>query len=70
MEVRGQLHGMAALFPGKEAPGTHWIGGWMDPSASVDAMVKKKISASCQELKPRRPARSLVTVLTELPRSD
>jgi hypothetical protein len=22
--------------PGERAPGTHWIGGWVDPTAGVD----------------------------------
>jgi hypothetical protein len=26
--------------PGDRAPGTHWIGGWMDPRASLDDMEK------------------------------
>jgi hypothetical protein len=29
MEVSGQLHALAALSPGKRAPDTHWIGGWV-----------------------------------------
>jgi len=28
MAMSGQLHGPAALPPGR-APGTHWIGGWV-----------------------------------------
>jgi hypothetical protein len=24
-------------------PGTHWIGGWVDPRAILDAVVKRKI---------------------------
>jgi hypothetical protein len=31
MEVSGH-HAPAALLPGKEPPGTHWIGGWVGPS--------------------------------------
>jgi hypothetical protein len=27
--VSGQLHATAALAPGKEPLGTHWIGGWV-----------------------------------------
>jgi hypothetical protein len=34
MEIRGPLHGMVILFPAKD-PGTHWIGGWVSPSAVV-----------------------------------
>jgi hypothetical protein len=26
--------------PGERAPGTHWIGGWVDPRAGLDDMQK------------------------------
>jgi hypothetical protein len=55
MEVSGQLHaaGMRAL-------GTHWIGGWVDPRASLDAVAEREKSLPCprRELNPGRPARS------------
>jgi hypothetical protein len=35
----GQLHASAAL-PGERAPGTHWIGGWVDPRAGVEDVEK------------------------------
>jgi len=25
-----------------EPPGTHWIGGWLGPRASIDAVMKKE----------------------------
>jgi hypothetical protein len=28
--------------PGENAPGTHWIGGWMDPRAGLDDVEKRK----------------------------
>jgi hypothetical protein len=28
--------------PGERAPGTHWIGGWVDPRAGLDDFVKRK----------------------------
>jgi hypothetical protein len=32
------------LFTHRErAPGTHWIGGWMGPRASLDYLEKRKI---------------------------
>jgi hypothetical protein len=34
MDVSGQLYAPALLPPGKN-PGTHWIEGWVDPSASL-----------------------------------
>jgi hypothetical protein len=40
MEVSGQLHAPAALPPGKEPPGIHFIGRWMDPRAGLDDMEK------------------------------
>jgi hypothetical protein len=39
--VSGQLHAPAAL-PQKRAPGTHFIGGWVDPRAGLDDMEKWK----------------------------
>jgi hypothetical protein len=32
----------AALLSGKDPPGTHWIGGWVGPRASLDDMEKRK----------------------------
>jgi hypothetical protein len=46
--------------PGEEAPGTHWIGGWVDPRAGL-ANVKKRKFLTLQGLELRslgRPARS------------
>jgi hypothetical protein len=68
MVVSGQLHASAALQPGKDlsvsigyevgcAPETVWTR-WRG---------EKKIPAPVGNLNPRRPARSLVTKLTELP---
>jgi hypothetical protein len=28
--------------PGERAPGTHWIGGWMDPRAGLNDVEKRK----------------------------
>jgi hypothetical protein len=38
--VSGQLHAPAALLPRKEPPGTHWMGGWVGPRASLDDVEK------------------------------
>jgi hypothetical protein len=35
---------------------------------SLDAVAKWKISSSCRESNPSRPARNLVSILTLLPR--
>jgi hypothetical protein len=40
MEMSGQLYAPAALLPGKEPPGTQWIGGWVGPRAGIDAIEK------------------------------
>jgi hypothetical protein len=55
--------------PRERAAGIHWIGGWVGSRAGMDTMTKRKKSHHCprRELNPSRPARSLVTILTELP---
>jgi hypothetical protein len=50
-----------SLFTTEErAPGTHYRGGWVDPSASLDDVVKRKfLNLPALELRPLgRPARS------------
>jgi hypothetical protein len=44
--------------PGERAPGTHWIGGWVDPRAGLDDVEKRKIlTLPGLELRPLgRPA--------------
>jgi hypothetical protein len=49
MDVSGQLH------PTERAPGTHWIGGWVDPRAVLDTVVKRKIPNPRWESNPRTP---------------
>jgi hypothetical protein len=51
MDVSGQLHDPAALLPGKEP----LIGGWVGPSAVLDAVVKRKIPSHRRESNPRTP---------------
>jgi hypothetical protein len=31
-----------SFYPGETAPGTHWLGGWMDPRKGLDDMEKRK----------------------------
>jgi hypothetical protein len=38
------------------------------PRAALDAVMKRKNPCSCREYNSSRPTRSLVTILTELPR--
>jgi len=52
--------------PGETDPGTHLIGFWLDSRAGLDAMQKRKNPCLCRESNPGRPARNLVTILTEL----
>jgi hypothetical protein len=41
------------LIPGEGAPGTHWIGGWVDPRAGLDNMEKRKfLTLPGLELRP------------------
>jgi hypothetical protein len=53
--MSGQFHATAAL-----PPGTHWIGGWVDPRAGLDEVKKRKLfTLPVLELRPLgRPARS------------
>jgi hypothetical protein len=56
--VSDQLHVTAA--PEERAPGTHWIGGWVDPRDGLDDVEKRKfLTIPGLELLPLgRPARS------------
>jgi hypothetical protein len=58
--MSGQLHAQAALPPGKEPPGTHWIGGWVGPRAGMDDLEKRKfLTLPGLELRTlSRPART------------
>jgi hypothetical protein len=68
MEVSGQRHAPAVLYPGDRTPGTHCTGGWASPRAGLDADDRGKIPCLCRGSNPYRPVRSQDTVLTELPR--
>jgi hypothetical protein len=53
--VNGQLHAPAALPPGKEPPGTHWIRDWVDPRAGLDDLEKRKfLTLPGLQLRPPR----------------
>jgi hypothetical protein len=43
------------LPPGKEPPGTHCTGGWVDPRAGLEAEVRGKILCLCRGSNPGRP---------------
>jgi hypothetical protein len=60
MDVSGQLHAPTALPPGKQSLFTLRIGGWVGPSAVLDAVVKRKIRI--QESNPKTPIVPLVAL--------
>jgi hypothetical protein len=41
--------------PRERAAGSHWIGGWADPRAGLDTVVKRKIPSPRRESNPRTP---------------
>jgi hypothetical protein len=49
----------SASCPGYFIPGDHWIGGWVGPRVSLDAVEKRKISCPYWELNPGCPAHGL-----------
>jgi len=51
---------------GEGVPSSHWIGGWVGPTASLDAVARRNIPCLSQELDCGCPAHSLVTLQTEL----
>jgi len=66
MEVNGQLHAQAALSRDRHPPPPPYpsVCGCVSPRASSD--VSEKIKVSCRWREFKRPARSLVTTITEL----
>jgi hypothetical protein len=71
-----QLHTfLTSALEGGEWPASgagrfiYWIVGWLGSRTDLDAVLKGKIiSLPCRKTNPIRPARSLVTIMTELPR--
>jgi hypothetical protein len=59
---------LRSLYLWKRAPSTLCVWSWVDPRASLDAATKRKVPLPYRESKSGRSARSLVTILTELPR--
>jgi len=57
------------LYPhGERAFSTHWLVGWVGSRAGLGAVAKRNHPCPYRESKPSRLARSLVTLLAELPR--
>jgi hypothetical protein len=52
--TRGELSASRPdRFTSKErAPGTHWIGAWVGPTAGLDTVKKRRTSCPCWESKP------------------
>jgi hypothetical protein len=46
MEMSGHLHTLATLPPGKEMPGTHFIGAWMGTRTGLEATEESNLSSS------------------------
>jgi hypothetical protein len=55
MGASGQRHASAALYPRGKDPGTRWIGGWVGPTAGLDAGARRKILCLCRGLNLDRP---------------
>jgi hypothetical protein len=67
MELGGQLYSPAALSPEKEClVPSGWRLGGPQSRSGMEAVAKKKNPCPYRESKPGPPARSLVTILTEI----
>jgi len=49
MEMSIQLHADATLLPGEDPPSTHWVGVWVDPTAGLGDLERRKISCPSRE---------------------
>jgi len=68
--VSGQLHTVAALFPGRKSC-THRIGCWVDPRSGLEISEKKKFSCHYQESHNGSSTLvSIPTMLSWLPYTD
>jgi hypothetical protein len=56
--------------PRERAHGTHFIGGWVGPRAILDMVAKWKNPRLYWKSNPSGSNRSLITILTELPRLE
>jgi hypothetical protein len=68
--MSGQLCVLTVLSPEERAPGINCIGSWLSTTAGFEAVANRKTSSPLEtELRfSGRPARSLGTALTQLPR--
>jgi len=56
MVASGQLSRPCHFTTRKREPVTRWIGGCVDPTAGLDAVLKRKIPSPCRDSNPRSPA--------------
>jgi hypothetical protein len=47
-----------SLYPQGKSPCVHWLGGWVGPRTSLDAVSKRKIPSPRRDSNPDHPARS------------
>jgi hypothetical protein len=52
MKLSGQFNPSGSFTPEEGAPGTHWVGGCVDPRGGLDAVEKRKVFCTCRESKP------------------
>jgi hypothetical protein len=55
MELRDHLHAPSRFTPVERDAGTHWIGGWVDPTAGLETVSKRKTLSPCWDLNPDYP---------------
>jgi hypothetical protein len=67
MGFSGQLHAPVRFIPAERDPGTHLIGGWVGPTAGLDAVVKRKkcLPCPCKESNPGEKKRQLSKINAE-----
>jgi hypothetical protein len=54
--------------PGERGPGTHWLGGWVDPRTGLNEMEKRKfLTLPGLELRPARSQSLYRPIPTALP---
>jgi hypothetical protein len=58
--------GTSYFIPGETAPSTHWIGGYMSPRVSLDAVAKRTIYLTVLRIEPGHAAHSPVSISTGL----
>jgi hypothetical protein len=54
-----------AACPRGRNPGTHWIGGWVDPRAGLEVVSKRKI-LPCRESNPSSPTLILSLIIQNI----